>query len=514
MRAIILGLDGLSWDYFERLRKQGYLTGLVELSSKGVGGSIETIPPFTPVMWTSITSGVNPGKHGIYLFYHTTPGGRVLRINRSTNVMHPRLHDMLSQVGEHSLIANLPLSSYPYVPFKGALISDTMSPKPYARPEQLNHAYMESLRYAEEELSQEPWCTHISHNLAIMTTLAETSVASRYLSESRLVFIMIDFFDKVAHLNGSEVVRVSSKCFRRLIEELERFIRFLAHEQRDDNDLLLVVSDHGNAPINYRVSLTRILYDEGMIEPRMESLEETMPALQRTINTTTPITTLTRLLNLLTTNRLTGPLLTRIGRAMLNRFPHLRNTLTGIKRPVPDPEKSTTIVQDFAIYINEETNGQDADKLIQATIRALKKAEELTGHKFIYTLLRGKNHYYKGPHTSNAPHLVIVPKPGYDFSSTNLFSPILTRAENQANHTPHNLHIILPPIDKEEEIKQLAQQIKQPWDYTALVLHALGHPQPHDTDSQLTSLTKHTRYRDYNTRYKLSLKIAQTRHRL
>lgn len=136
--VLILGLDGLPWDVYRRLRGHGYLKSIANLEQHSIKGSIETIPPLTPPIWTSIATGVNPGKHGIYSFSLTTRTGKIIRLHKATDVMHPRIHDIASYNGLKSLVVNLPLSSWPLIPFRGALISDWLSPRDYAKPQWLN----------------------------------------------------------------------------------------------------------------------------------------------------------------------------------------------------------------------------------------------------------------------------------------------------------------------------------------------------------------------------------------
>lgn len=68
-RIVILGLDGLDHGLTERLLAEGKLPNLKALSEQGDFKSLgSTLPPISPVAWSSFQTGVNPGKHNIFDF--------------------------------------------------------------------------------------------------------------------------------------------------------------------------------------------------------------------------------------------------------------------------------------------------------------------------------------------------------------------------------------------------------------------------------------------------------------
>jgi predicted AlkP superfamily phosphohydrolase/phosphomutase len=68
-RVIVLGLDGLEPTRVERLIAEGRLPHLQNLAREGCYRRLgTTLPPLSPVAWSSFSTGVNPGKHGIFGF--------------------------------------------------------------------------------------------------------------------------------------------------------------------------------------------------------------------------------------------------------------------------------------------------------------------------------------------------------------------------------------------------------------------------------------------------------------
>lgn len=75
--VIILGLDGIEWNFVLPMLKKGRLPNIAKLMERGYYGELETFKPtFSPVIWTSIATGKIHKKHGIRSFF------RRLRDNR------------------------------------------------------------------------------------------------------------------------------------------------------------------------------------------------------------------------------------------------------------------------------------------------------------------------------------------------------------------------------------------------------------------------------------------------
>lgn len=68
-RVVVIGLDGLDPGQVRRLLKDGQLPNFQRLADSGtIADLATTLPPISPVAWSSFQTGVNPGKHNIYDF--------------------------------------------------------------------------------------------------------------------------------------------------------------------------------------------------------------------------------------------------------------------------------------------------------------------------------------------------------------------------------------------------------------------------------------------------------------
>jgi predicted AlkP superfamily phosphohydrolase/phosphomutase len=73
-RVVVLGLDGLDYTLTERMLAEGKLPHLDALRKQGCFKALgTTLPPISPVAWSSFQTGTNPGKHNIYDFLTPDP---------------------------------------------------------------------------------------------------------------------------------------------------------------------------------------------------------------------------------------------------------------------------------------------------------------------------------------------------------------------------------------------------------------------------------------------------------
>ena len=68
-RVVILGLDGMDHGLTEKMLEEGKLPNLAALRDQGCFKPLgSTVPPISPVAWSTFQTGVNPGKHNIFDF--------------------------------------------------------------------------------------------------------------------------------------------------------------------------------------------------------------------------------------------------------------------------------------------------------------------------------------------------------------------------------------------------------------------------------------------------------------
>ena len=73
-RVIVLGIDGLDHGLLERFMDEGRLPNFARLAREGDSAPLQTtMPPLSPVAWSTFITGLDPGGHGIFDFVHRDP---------------------------------------------------------------------------------------------------------------------------------------------------------------------------------------------------------------------------------------------------------------------------------------------------------------------------------------------------------------------------------------------------------------------------------------------------------
>ncbi|MFO0915026.1 MAG: alkaline phosphatase family protein [Pirellulales bacterium] len=73
-RALLIGMDGMDPELLQRYMDQGKLPNFKKLAAMGGFKPLATsMPPQSPVAWSNVISGCDPGVHEIYDFIHRNP---------------------------------------------------------------------------------------------------------------------------------------------------------------------------------------------------------------------------------------------------------------------------------------------------------------------------------------------------------------------------------------------------------------------------------------------------------
>src|SRR5947208_3650722 len=93
--VLIIGLDGATWRVLEPWARAGRLPHLAGLMARGSWGTLRsTVPALTLPAWSSLTTGRNPGAHGVFAFRRLTSG----RTAAALHLMRTRPTDVLGVV--------------------------------------------------------------------------------------------------------------------------------------------------------------------------------------------------------------------------------------------------------------------------------------------------------------------------------------------------------------------------------------------------------------------------------
>jgi Flp pilus assembly protein TadD/predicted AlkP superfamily phosphohydrolase/phosphomutase len=126
-RLLIVGLDGADWEIIDPLIERGRMPNLAKLIRNGSRARLLTISPMlSPVVWTTVATGVEPARHGILDFLEPDPGGGGAMPVTSAQRKTPTVWQILSRAGVRVGVVGW-WASWPAEPVDGYLVSDRIA---------------------------------------------------------------------------------------------------------------------------------------------------------------------------------------------------------------------------------------------------------------------------------------------------------------------------------------------------------------------------------------------------
>lgn len=286
-RVVVIGFDGATFDLIKPWVNAGHLPNLARMLDEGAHGLLRsTIQPTTAPAWTSMTTGVNQGKHGLYDFVRRRAGEYNLEVTNGTHIYAPTIFDYVSAANRHVVALNIPYT-YPPRPVNGVMVggpfAPTITPELVHPPSfyptlrrlaphyhiipDYNHrapdpaqAYHEQLLHGIEQrerigchlLTMEPW------DLFMVVFMATDEVQHT-------------FWHCMSAADGTPEAQYRDailQVYRRLDTALGR-LKSAAEASAGDRQLVtLVVSDHGAGPFHAMINLNRWLAEHEYLHYR------------------------------------------------------------------------------------------------------------------------------------------------------------------------------------------------------------------------------------------------------
>ncbi|MEE9219190.1 MAG: tetratricopeptide repeat protein [Acidobacteriota bacterium] len=125
--VVLIGLDGADWLVLEPMLAAGKLPNLRQLIEQGARAHLRSeLPLLSPLLWTSIVTGVTPDRHGIVDFTVYDPATRDRAPISSRARSAPALWNVLTSYGLHSAWIGW-WATWPAEPTAGVMVSDHVS---------------------------------------------------------------------------------------------------------------------------------------------------------------------------------------------------------------------------------------------------------------------------------------------------------------------------------------------------------------------------------------------------
>ncbi len=124
--VIFIGLDGADWQLLDEYMATGSMPNLKGLVDTGAGGVLETdYPPLSPLVWTTMMTGVGPLDHAILDFTRFNPYTHDKEPITSDERRAPAIWNMLTYAGKRTAVFGL-WATYAAEPVHGLNVSDRL----------------------------------------------------------------------------------------------------------------------------------------------------------------------------------------------------------------------------------------------------------------------------------------------------------------------------------------------------------------------------------------------------
>ena len=496
-KILIIGLDGGTWSVLDRFIAVGAMPRLKGLLRTGHRTTLlSTVPPITPVAWSSFATGMGPGRHGVFGFLapQRDPGSYSPPPVRRDAVRAPSLWRLLSDAGLSTTVLSVPLT-YPPEPVNGSMVTGMFTPEsatdsthpPSLRDELSSRGLMPKFQLdftrrrvagrAEERLERALASDASSYFADLEDMTERLAGASLHLMEKPWDLFVTVFVgtDRLQHVLWDDAVSSdSSTTLGRRIADFYSSIDAAVGRLVDaagPGAVVVLMSDHGFGRCAGHYSMGRWLIDEGYARhlPR------------RTYGALRAVLDATRLKTLAARTMVRG----RVERAVRASFIPL------------DWSRTRAYFQPGTYGIRVNLKGREREGIVEPgeeyeTLRKeirerVLEIEEPAGGGLIVSRAWFSDEIYDWPHTAWAPDIVLEPNPelGYHLVSGDLTSErrVTIAPKTRGSHRREGILLVAGPGVRASNSTSPAGIA----DIAPTVLWLLGQPVPKDMDGRVLS---------------------------
>ncbi len=276
-RVMVIGFDGLEPGRVRTLAGQGRLPNFSRVIEQGVFTDLLTVlPPSSAPAWTSAVTGVNPGKHGIFGFLKepSSDDNAPIVFNTSRQRGFEAVWEVLSRYGRSSCILNIPLTS-PADSLNGYMVAGF----PHTSDEPRDRYYPADLAgrladYSPDDIETPEGIGREEKFIMRMDAMSSRlrAMGLELLDERDwdLYWIVFTFTDRHQHFFWKYIDPqhpmydpVQAATYGGMIDgAYEKADAYLGEfmKRLGENDLLIIMSDHGFGPLHYTISARNFAY--------------------------------------------------------------------------------------------------------------------------------------------------------------------------------------------------------------------------------------------------------------
>jgi predicted AlkP superfamily phosphohydrolase/phosphomutase len=276
-RVLVVGWDGADWDILDPLLAAGELPALQGLIGRGSRGvSRSCLPSHSWAAWPTFLTGRDPGGHGVFDILEYRPGvTRRLPVSYRS-ILAPTWPQRLSDAGKTTLLVNVPLT-YPPPELRGVVIAGGVVPpgRTFSHPAEtgprlgwpINGGSWTTFRNRPLELVADVEELTRKRAAAMRTLLDEEpwdAACIVFVSPDRIQHCLLEYVHPghpaYAEASASPVADRVRDVYRLLDRELASLV-----ERTDEDDLVVLMSDHGHQPCTRALSMNKVLEHLGFL---------------------------------------------------------------------------------------------------------------------------------------------------------------------------------------------------------------------------------------------------------
>jgi len=271
-RVVLIGIDGTPYTFMQRLIAEGRAPNAARLAQQGSLLRMDSVWPWvSSVAWSTMMTGVNPGKHNIFGFVDRDPLTYKQYIPTSRNMKARTLWEVLGDAGKRVIVVNVPVT-YPPRPVNGILVGCFLSPsldKAVYPPEKL--PLFKSLGYI---VDADPWKMRESKDMALREVNAALDARIHtlfHLLDNEpwdYLHVHVMETDRLHHFLWQQMEEghpVYAPAFYDFYRRIDDMLGKVAG-RLDDNTTLMWMADHGFCTIKKEVYVNRWLMDNGWLK--------------------------------------------------------------------------------------------------------------------------------------------------------------------------------------------------------------------------------------------------------
>lgn len=269
-RLFILGLDGSPLPLLRDLMAAGDLPHLARAFESGTAVEMDSsLPDVSAVAWTSVNTGKNPGKHGIYGFVDRKPGTNTVEVMTARHVRARTIWELVSDSGRRAVAMNVPLS-FPPQHINGVVISDFLAPSLDKAVYPLS--VLPVLQKIGYRIDTDPWVARQSLDAFLedfrITAEKRADAVIHLMDREAWDLFMVVFMetDRLHHFMWRYFAEDSApyaEKFKDAYRHIDRAVGRILHKLGDEP--LIIMSDHGFTSLYEEVFINHWLEEAGFL---------------------------------------------------------------------------------------------------------------------------------------------------------------------------------------------------------------------------------------------------------